>query len=206
MTYPANPLLVDSVLLVEGQSDKHFVWQLCRRDASSFSTARVGYEFSVTLSVESTTFLISEKENRSELFMSIRQEVKAPSRRVVGILVDADDDLENCWNGVVTGFDRTDVQLPSSPMFGGIIVPEKDHQPRIGIWLMPDNRSHGELEDFVLTMMPDGDSVWPLSSKYIESIPGPDRKFTPEKIDKAKLYAWLATRKRARTHGRSRWC
>ena len=195
MIYPATPSPIDSVLLVEGQNDKHVVWQLCGRDDSSFSIARDGYAFSVTLSVESTAFLISDKENRSELIMSIRQEVEAPSRRVVGVLVDADDDLESCWNDVVRGFERTDVQLPSSPTPGGTIIPEKDHQPRIGIWLMPDNRSHGELENFVLTMMPDEDKVWPLSSKYIDSVCVSDRKFMPVKTDKAKLYAWLATRK-----------
>ena len=195
MKYPTKPSPTDSVLLVEGQSDKHVVWQLCGRDVSSFSIARDGHAFSVTLPVESTAFLISEKGNRSELIKSIRQEVEAPSRRAVGILVDADDDLENCWNDVVKGFERTDVQLPSSPMSGGTIVPERDHQPRIGIWLMPDNKSHGELEDFVLTMMTDGDKVWPLSRKYIESVPVSDRKFTLEKTNKAKLYAWLATRK-----------
>ena len=127
--------------------------------------------------------------------MSIRQEVEAPSRRAVGILVDADDDLGNCWSDVVEGFSRTDVDLPSSPISGGTIIPARDHQPRIGIWLMPDNKSQGELEDFLFRMMPDGDTVWPLSRGYIESIPELDRKFTLEKTDKAELYAWLATRK-----------
>ena len=60
---------------------------------------------------------------------------------------------------------------------------------------MPDNKSQGELEDFVLKMMPDGDKIWPLSRKYIENIPVSDRKFVLEKTGKAKLYAWLATRK-----------
>ena len=195
MMYPAKPSPINSVLLVEGQSDKHVVWQLCGRGPSSFCITRDEYEFSVILPVESTAFLISEKGNRSELIMSIRQEIEAPSRRVVGILVDADDDLGKCWSDVVEGFSRTDVQLPSSPISGGTIIPERDHQPRIGIWLMPDNKSHGELEDFVLRMMPDGDTVWPLSHGYIENIRATDRKFTLEKTDKAKLYAWLATRK-----------
>ena len=51
-------------------------------------------------------------------------------------------------------------------------------QPSIGVWLMPDNQSTGELEDFVAQMIPPGDPVWPRSEYYIEGIPEPDRKFT----------------------------
>ena len=48
--------------------------------------------------------------------------------------------------------------------------------PRIGIWLMPDNMSVGELEDFVVQMIPEGDQVWPLSQRYIEEIPEEGKK------------------------------
>ena len=44
-------------------------------------------------------------------------------------------------------------------------------------------------------MMPDDDAIWPSSQSYINNISTPDRKFSPEKTDKAKLYAWLATRR-----------
>ena len=61
---------------------------------------------------------------------------------------------------------------------------------------MPDNMSPGELEDFVKVMIPcEQDPVWPLAACFIESIPVKDRKFAENKVDKAKVYAWLATRK-----------
>ena len=194
MMHRTRPSSTSDVLLVEGQSDKHLVWQLCSRNASSFHVTRHGHNLSVALRRQATDFLISEKGSRSELIKSIRQEVEVPSRRAVGILVDVDEDLERCWEDVAAGFSRTNVQLPSSPEPTGTIVPERDGQPRTGIWLMPDNGSHGEIEDFVLSMMPKGDRTWPLSDGYIESIPLSDRKFSPGKSDKAKLHAWLATR------------
>ena len=61
---------------------------------------------------------------------------------------------------------------------------------------MPDNSSSGELEDFVIEMLKDDDPVWPLAQSYIDNIPENDRKFKSTKSDKAKLYAWLATRKK----------
>ena len=60
---------------------------------------------------------------------------------------------------------------------------------------MPDNTSPGEVEDFVRRMIPDNDTVWSFAHNYIEGIPQVARKFERVKTDKAKLYAWLSTRK-----------
>ena len=73
--------------------------------------------------------------------------------------------------------------------------------PRIGIWLMPDNQSPGELEDFVAQMIPGSDPVWPLSQDYIDGIPVRNRKFTHSKTLRAKIYSWLASREDPRQMG-----
>ena len=59
---------------------------------------------------------------------------------------------------------------------------------------MPDNRSAGELEDFVQSMIPEDDSAWELARRYIRDIPEEARKFPPKKQSRAELHAWLATR------------
>lgn len=66
--------------------------------------------------------------------------------------------------------------------------------PRVGVWLMPDNRSAGELEDFVQRMIPDGDPAWPLAREYVRGIPDEARAFPSGKRSRAELHAWLATR------------
>ena len=66
---------------------------------------------------------------------------------------------------------------------------------------MPDNTAPGELEDFVIHMIPAGDPVWPRSQVYIDDIPEAERKFSEGKIQRAKLHAWLATRKEPRKMG-----
>ena len=60
---------------------------------------------------------------------------------------------------------------------------------------MPDNGAPGELEDFVRKMIPDSDPVWPKADAYIDDIPEP-RKFQSHKVEKAKVHAWMATRKK----------
>ena len=66
---------------------------------------------------------------------------------------------------------------------------------------MPDNVSSGELEDFVVQMIPSNDVVWPLSQAYIDKIPEADRKFAKGKIQRAKVHAWLAAREHPRRMG-----
>ncbi len=66
---------------------------------------------------------------------------------------------------------------------------------------MPDNQSPGELENFIIKMIPAGDPVWPRSETYIDGIPEEDREFKEGKILRAKVHAWLATRGEPRKMG-----
>ena len=170
----------DHVLLVEGQDDKHVVRQLCNRHESTPS------------------FSISDKDNITQLLESIGPEINVSGRQAVGILVDANDDVTGRWNAIQNRLRRADIEPPLSPSPDGTIIQAR---PRIGIWLMPDNTSAGELEDFVAQMILTEDPVWPLSLSYIEGIPEADRKFSEKKKLRAQLYAWLATREDPRRMG-----
>ncbi len=168
----------DRVLLVEGQDDKHVVLHLCRRSESM------------------PTFCISDKDGIARLLDSISPEIKVSGRKSVGILVDANDEPENRWKAIRSRFQQLDLHLPEEPEPNGTILSAVPPAvPRIGIWLWPDNQCPGELEDFVKSMIPSKDPVWPRSEEYIDRIPEPDRKFLPGKEMKAKIYAWLATTK-----------
>ena len=177
------------VLLVEGPDDKHVVIHLSERSGLTHN------------------FRIVEKEGKDSLLDAIEVEVDIPGRTVLGIMLDANDDLEARWQAVTDRlhrlrqedhFDLSD--LPPQPEPGGIII---DGRLRIGIWLVPDNRSTGELEDFVGSMIPSGDPVWPRAQAFIDGIPPDDRKFAPGKIQRAKVHAWLATRESPRPMGLS---
>ena len=168
------------VLLVEGQDDEHVVRRLREQHQAVPS------------------FSILNKRTISKLLPSISLEIRAPGRQVVGILVDANDNMTARWDAVIDRLSKAGISPPPSPNSAGTII---DGTPRIGIWLMPDNESSGELEDFVVKMIPDGDKVWPLSQHYIEDIPKADRKFSEKKKLRAQLYAWLAARDDPRQMG-----
>lgn len=191
MVQPAQNF--NRILLVEGQDDKHVISNICRKNPESFSVHQSDYIISVTLIRQGTSFLISERGNFTQVKDAIEPEMRRAGMVVVGILVDADSDSKKRWNEVREAF-PSDIQVPSSPNPDGTII-ETEDWPRTGIWVMPNNADSGELEDFVLQMIFANDSIWPSSQSYIDNISTPDRKFSQEKTDKAKLYAWLSTRK-----------
>ena len=175
------------VLLVEGPDDKHVVIHLSERSGLT------------------QNFVIVEKEGINSLLDSIEVEVDIPGRTVLGIMLDANDDLDARWQAVTDRLNRLRQEdhfelpeLPEQPNPSGTII---EGRLRIGIWLMPDNSSTGELEDFVGSMIPSGDPVWPLAEAYIEGIPPAERKFAPGKTQRAKVHAWLATREEPRRMG-----
>lgn len=168
---------VSKILLVEGEDDKHVVRRL------------------QDLRLSDVEFGVEDKHGIDKLIEAIVPEINAPGRVAVGILADANSDPMTRWADISEQLRSAGIEeTPAAPVSGGAIIDGDDGLPRVGIWLMPDNRSTGEIEDFVKHMVPCGDPVWPLAEKYIEDIPVDERKFVSGKTSKAELHAWLATR------------
>ena len=180
MPRPDSPV---HVLLVEGQDDRHVVRHVCERNGSM------------------PEFGIADKGSVDQVLDAISLEVRVSGRKTVGILVDADDDREARWQAVSNRLRSVDVDPPPSLDANGLIIKGSLRlgRPRVGVWLMPNNRLSGELEDFVADMIPEGDPVWSLSQNYIDRIPEP--KFPVGKVRRAEVHAWLATRARPRQMG-----
>ena len=129
---------------------------------------------------------------------AIDVEIATDGRLALGILMDANDDLAARWQAICHRLLGGDVQLPPQPERSGTVI---DSDPRVGVWLMPDNATPGELENFVAELVPNDDPVWPLAEQYIDGIPSEHRQFTKGKKLRAKIHAWLATRKEPRKMG-----
>ena len=173
------------VLLVEGNDDEHVVHHITDR-------------LDATLE-----FRILRKGGIDPLLAAIERDIRVPGREAVGIVTDANDDLNARWQAVTDRVRRAGLGIrpPTHPDPAGTIIPGAARHPRVGIWLMPDNQSPGEIEDFVAAMIPHRDPVWPLAQEYIDGIPTADRKFAEGKIPRAKVHAWLAAREDPRRMG-----
>ena len=170
----------DVLLLVEGKDDEHFVDHLIKERGLNLS-----------VKIESTDGVYS-------LLEQLRTEIQPASRKILGIIVDADDNFDSRWKEIVDILSKKGVSTPKEAARSGTIIPPEKGFPKIGIWIMPDNKSNGELEDFVLEMIPENDEIMPLAKKYINEIPKKRQEFR-RKRTKAELFAWLAN---ARKPGR----
>ena len=164
------------VIVVEGVNDKHVITHLLDRSGRA---ARVE---------------VIDHDGLDKLLGGIRALVGSAENRVIGIIVDANDKPLNRKQAVIGQLSRSGVEVPEDLDSNGTIIPETDTLPRIGIWMMPDNVSTGELEHFVAAMIPDDDPIWPRAEAYIEGIPAVHRAFRPQKETRAKVLSWIATR------------
>lgn len=162
------------LLIVEGYDDKHVVMHFLKRSKSSLN------------------FPIKPVGGYSKLLQCISAEIKAPGRKRLGFLLDADDQLDDHWKGVRARLKQAGVMPPDKLSQNGCIFGD---ELTVGVWIMPNNMSNGELENFVIEMVPEDDPIWPMSEQYIDSIPKDKRKFAIAKTDKTILNVWLSTRK-----------
>lgn len=175
------------LLSVEGSSDRHAVRALWNRLDSTVPLA------------------IEPKGSDRQVLEAIPLDARAPDRIAFGVVIDANGNPAGRWQALADRFAPLGIVLPPKPISSGtvIIPPDDVASPRIGIWMMPDNGSPGALEDFLETMVPAGDPLWPEAGSYVARIAAIDRRFALPKRLRAVIYSWLAVQRDPRQPGQA---
>jgi len=170
------------VLLVEGIDDKKVIEKLLRRRKIVFEN-----------------FEINNCEGLEKLLKIVPVQIEAGSYKTLGIIVDADENPVQRWFTlqkilVAAGYEN----VPSSPTPNGIILKDPDEDmPTIGVWLMPDNRATGSVEDFIRLLVPEADKLLPVAEKKVESLIAQNlNRFSISHKSKAIIHTWLAWQER----------
>jgi len=170
----------EGVLLVEGDDDQHVVWALCK-----------AYDLP-------EDFAVQEKGGKDPLLAGLSGYLKNPVRYPqVGVLLDADVDLPARWKSITQRLQAAGYSLPPNPPVDGLVLNHpSDDGPRIGVWLMPDNRLPGMLEDFVRLLIPTGDALAPEAERALQVIEGQGLQwYASQHRPKAFVHTWLAWQK-----------
>lgn len=165
------------VLMVEGSDDAHVVKHIC-------GERRLG-----------TIETIHPYGGKDALLDSIGVRLKESGIAVLGILLDADTDLQARWQSVVHRLQQAGYpHIPEIPDPDGTVItaPANTLLPRVGIWLMPDNRVPGILEDFLRFLVPENDPLFAHVEQSLDTIPLGQRRFHDLKKIKATMHTWLA--------------
>lgn len=169
-----------NVLLVEGKDDEHVLKHVSRN--------RQGPRFDITT-----------HGGIQNLLQTLPVRLKAAAHNTnVGIVVDADTDASARWDSVRDRLvDLGYPGVPAQPHPEGTILepPDKALLPRVGVWMMPDNRSAGILEDFLRFLVPAGSRLFEYVENSVARIPESELRFTPVNQPKARIHTWLAWQK-----------
>jgi hypothetical protein len=164
------------VLLVEGRDDREVVFQICNYH-----------------SVNNRDLFEVESKNGYE---SLRDDLKVrplTGLTIIGAIVDADVDPHERWDSLRGALREVGYRnVPQEPFERGTIIPGIGPLPSVGIWLMPNNRLAGILEDFLALLIGQNDVLLEKAESCIDSIPEEHRKFRQNYRSKALIHTWLA--------------
>ncbi|MCY4288393.1 MAG: hypothetical protein OXC63_07370 [Aestuariivita sp.] len=170
------------ILLVEGRDDEKVIEYLLKSKTLNYP------------------FRIENKNGFHNLRQSLPNHIKTSEVKVVGIVADANDNLNDRWKSISNQIAKAECEVPSKPEPDGTIFSDWKGT-RIGVWIMPNNKCNGELEDFIRDMIFEDDPVLPLAKGYIDNIPEKNCKFSSKKRVRAYVHAWLATCEEPRPMG-----
>ena len=90
------------------------------------------------------------------------------------------------------GSSRKFADLPEQIPVGGLDVVHSDGV-RFGVWIMPDNRLTGMLEDFLVRLIPDDSSgLYELAASSVADAKRRGAPFRDVQVRKAEIHTWLA--------------
>ncbi len=165
-------------LLVEGSDDLHSIIHLMQRHGVNWndSAARLPY--------------VDDSKGIENVLSAITTSAKTHER--LGIVVDADLDCAGRWLEIRNRLQRCGLDSPAEPALEGLILSGLETGWRVGIWLMPNNRSSGILEDFLATLVPPADPCW----KHAEDSTTKARELKAPLAEKdhmkGAIHTWLA--------------
>lgn len=167
------------ILLVEGVDDEHVMKHICGNHGIPHLDE------------------IKEHGGAPNLLESVPVRIKASEEGdIVGIGIDADTDMGSRWRSlrdriVAIGYGN----VPDAPDAAGTLIdpPEGTLLPRVGIWIMPDNRTDGILEDSLRFLVPQPSALLNHVKQSVAAIPAGERRFRQrEDQPKAIIHTWLA--------------
>lgn len=168
-----------SLLLVEGKDDQHVIWSLL----AHYQIPEI--------------FDVHDCDGVDNLLHDVSLRLTTPTMyKHIGVVMDADVNLQGRYDALRSILESTgkyDLSQFTLSEGGISIVPMDDNFPLFGLWLMPDNRSNGMLEDFVMALADADDELMRESDAVLSSLEHRSlNRYAPIHRSKAKIHTYLA--------------
>ncbi|WP_428662463.1 DUF3226 domain-containing protein [Runella sp.] len=174
-----NPKHFKKFLIVEGNDDLHVIANIWKNYAGE----------------QLPVFYIDDSKGFPNVYGKIESYClkKRPNVEVIGIIVDADENLRTRWESLKYSLEQLGYNVPQVPDPNGTILRGEERNPDIGLWLMPDNDAEGMLEDFVKHLIPEDDFLLAEADLVLEKLEREAyNKYHLIHKSKARIHTWLA--------------
>lgn len=124
-----------AVLLLEGNDDCHIIKKFCK-----VSTLSINFDF---------CNCGSDNQVLAQLYALL---LKNEAPKIIGVILDADDkDIDSRYKKIKDKVKDFYKKLPKKIPENGLVHSE-GKQPKLGVWIMPNNKDNGALEEFYLEL------------------------------------------------------
>lgn len=120
-------------------------------------------------------------------------EIKNAQAKIIGVVVDADDNPTSCYYNIRQLCETDFPDLPATMPREGLVVTNDDGK-RFSLWIMPNNTDTGDLETFLKNLV-SGElqtTLWDQASNCVQTALSMGAECRASHIPKANLYTWLA--------------
>ena len=172
-------------LHVEGTNDRHTICHVLIRRGIDYDQEPWPESFPV----------IKEIGNRDELIEGVDVAVSLSNHKSIGFVLDANSSVQDRWKAISSRLSKVGIDPPDEIPRKGFIGEAPKYDARVGVWIMPDNQREGTLEQFLYTLIEDGEPLLPHARESTELAKQLNASFSENDKNKAVLHAWLAWQK-----------
>lgn len=175
------------VLRVEGRNDKFVIANLLRRHDVDCDEKTRQFDIQTAESLSD-----SGTESVDALLATFEVAVRQSVGRPIGFVLDANGDPLRRWKQIIARLKRLGVEPPESPVPAGLIEPVEEFKTTVGVWMMPDNRQGGALEDLLRGLIGPRNRLIQHAETATDKALRNGAKYRKVDRKKAVLHAWLA--------------
>ena len=135
---------------------------------------------------------IKKTGNVDQLLDSIDIAIRFGTGQIVGFLLDANSSPNDRWRAVASRLVSVGLTPPEDLPAAGYIAFCESFQTRTGVWMMPNNRHEGALEDFLIDLIQPMDPLLAHARSATNQARELGAAFPVKATRKAELRAWLA--------------
>lgn len=170
----------ENILLVEGPDDRSAITGLMDKH----HVVR-NFEFVIATGIDNLL-------QKLDLYLK-----NAAAYGIIGVVVDADKNVDARWQQLRDRLMKTGkysckkMPLAEEGMIVEADEPEQD--AKVGIWIMPDNKYQGTLENFLLEMVPENDELMEeVENELVRLETNKVKRYRDIDRNKAKVHTFLA--------------